>query len=48
MLVVAYLTCLFTSCMSYLMATCLLSYYGLFVRIHSYFASLDIMVYIIA
>jgi hypothetical protein len=48
MLVVACLTCLFTSCLSYLIATCLLSCYGLFVRIHSCFASLGIMVCIIA
>jgi hypothetical protein len=48
MLVVACLTCLLTSCYILLMATCLLSHSGLFVRIHSYFASLGIMVCIIA
>jgi hypothetical protein len=37
MLVVACLTCLFTSCLSELMTTCFLSYIGLFVRIHSCF-----------
>jgi hypothetical protein len=48
MLVMAYLTCLFTSCLSYLMASYLLSCIGLFVRIHSYFACLGIMMCIIA
>jgi hypothetical protein len=46
MLVVACLTCLFTSCLSKLMTTCLLFCYGLFVRIHSCSASLHmLMVY---
>jgi hypothetical protein len=46
MLVVACLTCVITSCLSLLMATYLLSCYGLLVRIHSYFASLGmLMVY---
>jgi hypothetical protein len=44
MLVVAYLTCLFTSFICKLMATCLLSCYGLLVRIHSCFASIDMMI----
>jgi hypothetical protein len=46
--VVACLTFLFTSCLSYLMANCLLFYDGLFKWSRSYFASLDIMVCIIA
>jgi hypothetical protein len=37
MLVVAGLTCLFTSRLSELMTTCLLSCSGLFMRIHSGF-----------
>jgi hypothetical protein len=46
MLVVACLTCLFTSCISYLMAIYLLSCYDLFMRVHSYFVSLGmLMVY---
>jgi hypothetical protein len=44
MFVVTCLIFLFTSCLSYLMATCMLSCYGFFVRIHSCFTSLDIMV----
>jgi hypothetical protein len=44
MLVVVCLTCLFTSCLSQLMVTGLLSYYGLFMRIHSCFASLDMFI----
>jgi hypothetical protein len=47
MLVVAYLTCLFTSCLSY---SWLFACYPVMVslRTHSYFASLGIMVCIIA
>jgi hypothetical protein len=48
MLVVACLVCFIHSCLSYLMATCLLSCYGLLMWTHSYFASLGIMVCIIA
>jgi hypothetical protein len=48
MLVVACLMCFIHSCLSFFMATCLLSYYGLFVRIHSYLASLDMVIAIIA
>jgi hypothetical protein len=48
MLVVACLMCFIHSCLTYLMATCLLSCYDLLMWIHSYFASLVIMVCIIA
>jgi hypothetical protein len=43
MLVVTCLTYLFTSFLSLLMATCLLSCYGLFMRIHSCFVSLRML-----
>jgi hypothetical protein len=36
------------SCLSYLMATCLLSCYDLLMWIHTYFASLDVVMDIIA
>jgi hypothetical protein len=48
MLVVAYLMCFIHSCLSYLMATSLLSYYGLLMWIHYYFVSLGIAMDIIA
>jgi hypothetical protein len=47
MLVVAFLTCLSTSCLSQVMATCLLSCDDLFMWIHFYLVSLGIMVCII-
>jgi hypothetical protein len=48
MLVVACLMCFIHSCLSQLMATCLLSYCGLLMWIHSYFASLSLAMDIIA
>jgi hypothetical protein len=46
--VVACLMCFIHSCLSYLMATCLLSCYDPFVRIHSYLASFGMVMDIIA
>jgi hypothetical protein len=40
--------CFIHSCLSYLMATCLLSCYDPFVRIHSYLASFGMVMDIIA
>jgi hypothetical protein len=48
MLVVACLMCFIHSYLSYLMAACLLSCYGLLMWIHSYFASLNKVMDIIA
>jgi hypothetical protein len=45
---VACLMCFIHSCLSYLMATCLLSYYGLIMLIHSYFISFGMKMDIIA
>jgi hypothetical protein len=46
--VVDCLRCFIHSCLSWLMATCLLSCYGLLMWIHTYFASLDLVMDIIA
>jgi hypothetical protein len=48
MLVVACLMCFIHSWLSYLMAPCLLSCYGLLMWIHTYIASLGVVMDIIA
>jgi hypothetical protein len=48
MLVVACLMCFIHSCLSYLMATSLLSCYDFFMWIHSYFTSFGMVMDIIA
>jgi hypothetical protein len=47
MLVVACLMCFIHSCLSLLMATCVLSCYGLLIWIHFYFASFGMVMDII-